>query len=138
LRQRHPLIATIIEASRMRLALGALLLVCACSTKTPRPDAQGLADANSDASDVAAEHPIQCPAATASGFPCCYFANSAEAQQTSCDPAECMILLDAGAPTPDAGDPSCRPCPSGYACAIVCPSPLGGCGGPPTCCRVRQ
>ena len=122
----------------MRVTIAAFLLFCACSTKTARPDAQAPTDAASDvATEVASDHPVQCPGAGASGFPCCYFASSAGIQQAACDPAECMILLDAGAPPIDSGDPSCRPCPSGYACAIVCPSPLGGCGGPPTCCRLQ-
>lgn len=122
----------------MRFILAAVLLLYACSTKTPRSDAQAQADATLDVpGDMASDHPVQCPGASASGFPCCYFSNSAATPQAGCDPAECMILLDAGAP-PDAGDPSCRPCPNGYACAIGCPSPLGGCGGPPTCCRVQQ
>ena len=42
---------------------------------------------------------------TASGFPCCYFANGAENHQAGCDPAQCMILVDAGPPLADSGDP---------------------------------
>src|SRR3954469_15040396 len=107
----------------MRFPLAALLLLCACSTKTARPDGQAQPDAVSDvAIESASDHPSQCPAANASGFPCCYFSNTAENQHAACDPAGCMILVGAGPPLADGGDPSCRPCPNGYACAIVCPS----------------
>jgi hypothetical protein len=67
----------------MRLTLAFVLLLGACSTKSVRPEPQAPTDAGSDgAIDTASDH----------------LANSAENHQVGCDPAQCMILVDAGAP----------------------------------------
>ena len=110
----------------MRLLLIASLLVLACSSKASQPD--GPTD-----TIVNADHGGLCP----SGYPCCIFADNAAAGSAQCNALECVLVDAGGDPPPDAGPFGCRACPDGYACAAVCPSPNGGCGGPPTCCRPR-
>ena len=120
----------------MRFLLAVSLLAVACSTKTSLPDANDLRDTSADMSsgdtsnDVAAEHGGVC----SGGYPCCVF-ESGVSSVAQCNIAQC-IFPDAGGPPPDADSFGCGGCQTGYACAIVCPSPNGGCGPPAICCPV--
>jgi hypothetical protein len=115
----------------MRFLLAVSLLTLACSTKTATPDAQGQdadADTSQDTSqDMATED------TGFGGYPKCTF--TATAGSTQCNLAACLYR-DAGTDPADADSFGCWPCPDGYACAVVCPSPLGGCGPPAICCPV--
>jgi hypothetical protein len=115
----------------VRSLLIILLLAVACSTKTSTSDAQGQdagADTTADTTaDTASEEP------GFGGFPKCTF--TATTSSTACNLAACMYR-DAGSEPADADSFGCWPCPDDYACAILCPSPNGGCGPPAICCPV--
>jgi hypothetical protein len=111
----------------MRFLLALSLLALACSTKTSTPDAQGQDTGADTSQDLAADE------TGFGGFPKCTF--TATTSSTACNLAACMYR-DAGSEPSDADSFGCWPCPDGYACAVVCPSPLGGCGPPAICCPV--
>lgn len=98
------------------------------------PDAQGQ-DAQDAQPDTGGDTSMDMPADETGfgGFPKCTF--TATTSSTACNLAAC-IYRDAGTEPPDADAVGCWPCPDGYACAILCPSPLGGCGPPTICCPV--
>jgi hypothetical protein len=116
---------------RVRLLLAVSLLALACSSsKQSVPDANVANDANDNTADVSVDHFAGlCPG----GFPCCDFASPAGAAAGLCNPDQCIVIADAGTPAASA----CVACPDGYFCAVLCPSPNGGCGGAPTCCRAQ-
>jgi hypothetical protein len=74
-------------------------------------------------SDGASDAPI---------YPLCSFVSPGTGLQ--CNLAECIPAQEVGA---DANSPTCGDCPNGYACAVYCPTPLGGCGAPYRCCRTQ-
>jgi hypothetical protein len=112
----------------VRFLLAVSLLALACSTKTSTPDAQGQDTGADTSQDTAADD-----ANGFGGFPKCTF--TATTSSTACNLSAC-IYRDAGSEPADADSFGCWPCPDGYACAILCPSPLGGCGPPAICCPV--
>src|SRR5215831_20520664 len=96
----------------MRAAVLFVSLVVACSqTSSPQ------------ITDGGVDFPPSCGRGN---YPCCIFVTDAAADPYSCPIDNCMLA------NPDAA-PACE-CAPGYACAIICPSPNGGCGGAPTCC----
>jgi hypothetical protein len=67
-------------------------------------------------------------------FPCCYFWAPAgvDAGASGVCRADSCVFTGTYA---DGGPPGAVVCPAGYGSAVYCPTPLGGCGGPPTCCK---
>jgi hypothetical protein len=66
-------------------------------------------------------------------FPCCYFWAPAgiDAGAGACRADSCVF----NGTLADGGPAGAVICPAGYGSAVYCPTPLGGCGGPPTCCK---
>ena len=91
----------------------------------------GVGDAAADASVDAC---AQSSGACWSDYPRCTFVTSPAAGAAQCVLADCTVVVDAGA---DAGPYGCGTCPDGYSCAVLCPSPLGGCGPPALCCAAH-
>jgi hypothetical protein len=73
------------------------------------------------------------PGRSSTGFPCCYF--WAPATVDSGAGGECRADSCITGSLMDGGPPGAVACPDGYESAVLCATPLGGCGGEPTCCK---